>query len=172
MATTRSYLLGFAIPYSTRSQSSYVRWVYCWRDVISIRGRKGAHAASNACSASEADRKRVVENPCSDTHSCLPRQDLHLRACQRPKAAHRKLLFARPVVLSPARVSSATQSHRGRQRASISRDSSETAQRLIGQVASPQGRYRRLLSAMVKLAPPRRGACDGLLWRFSARSAK
>ena len=34
----------------------------------------------------------------------LPRQDLHPQACQRPKAAHRNLLFARPPVLSAARV--------------------------------------------------------------------
>ena len=34
----------------------------------------------------------------------LPRQDLHLQACQRPKAAHRKSLFARPHVLGAARV--------------------------------------------------------------------
>jgi hypothetical protein len=31
----------------------------------------------------------------------LPRQDLHLQACQRPKAAHRKLLFWRAVGLTP-----------------------------------------------------------------------
>jgi hypothetical protein len=34
----------------------------------------------------------------------LPRQDFHLQACQRPKAAHRRLLFALPHVLSAARV--------------------------------------------------------------------
>jgi len=34
----------------------------------------------------------------------LPRQDLHVQASQRPKAAHRNLLFARPPVLSAARV--------------------------------------------------------------------
>jgi hypothetical protein len=34
----------------------------------------------------------------------LPRQDLHLQACQRPKAAHKNLLFARPFVLSATRV--------------------------------------------------------------------
>jgi hypothetical protein len=32
----RSLLLGFSTPYSTRSQSSNVRWVCCWREVISI----------------------------------------------------------------------------------------------------------------------------------------
>ncbi len=69
--------------------------VCCWRDVIAIRGRKVADAASNACSASEADRKRVVENPCSDTNSCLPRQDLRLRACQRSKAAPWNWVFWR-----------------------------------------------------------------------------
>ena len=37
--TTRSLLLGFSIAYSTRSQSSDVRWVCCWREVISIRRR-------------------------------------------------------------------------------------------------------------------------------------
>jgi len=31
--------LGFSLAYSTRSQSSNVRWVCCWRDVISIRRR-------------------------------------------------------------------------------------------------------------------------------------
>ena len=35
----RSLLLGFSMAYSTRSQSSNVRWVCCWRDVISIRRR-------------------------------------------------------------------------------------------------------------------------------------
>jgi len=34
----------------------------------------------------------------------LPRQDLHLQACQRPKAAHKNLLLARPLVLGVARV--------------------------------------------------------------------
>lgn len=34
----------------------------------------------------------------------LPRQDLHLQACQRPKVAHKKSLFARPFVRSAARV--------------------------------------------------------------------
>jgi hypothetical protein len=34
----------------------------------------------------------------------LPRQDLHLQVCQWLKAAHRKSLFARPPVLSAARV--------------------------------------------------------------------
>ena len=34
----------------------------------------------------------------------LPRQVLHLQACQSPKAAHRNLLFAPPLVLSAARV--------------------------------------------------------------------
>jgi hypothetical protein len=38
-ATERSLLLGFSIPYSARSQSSNVRWVCCWRNVISIRRR-------------------------------------------------------------------------------------------------------------------------------------
>ena len=38
-ATARSLLPGFSISYSTRSQSSNVRWVCCWRDVISIRRR-------------------------------------------------------------------------------------------------------------------------------------
>src|ERR1035438_1007876 len=104
MATDRGLLLGFWIPDSTRSQSSNVLWVCCWREVIAIRRRKGAHAASNACSASEADRKRVVENPCSDTHSCLPRQVLHLQVCQRLKAAHRNLLLGCPHVLSAPRV--------------------------------------------------------------------
>jgi hypothetical protein len=35
----KSLLLGFAIPYPTRSQSSNVRRVCCWRDMISIRRR-------------------------------------------------------------------------------------------------------------------------------------
>ena len=35
--TARSLLLGFSIAYSTRSQSSNVRWVCCWRDVVSFR---------------------------------------------------------------------------------------------------------------------------------------
>src|ERR1035438_8602959 len=35
----RSLLLGFSMAYSTRSQSSNVRWVWCWREVISIRSR-------------------------------------------------------------------------------------------------------------------------------------
>jgi hypothetical protein len=39
MGTDRSLLLGFAIPYSTRSQLSNVRWACCWRKVISIRSR-------------------------------------------------------------------------------------------------------------------------------------
>jgi hypothetical protein len=33
------FVLGFSISYSTRSQSSKVRWVCWWRDVISIRHR-------------------------------------------------------------------------------------------------------------------------------------
>jgi hypothetical protein len=37
--TARSLLLGFSMAYSTRSQSSNVRWVWCWREVISIRCR-------------------------------------------------------------------------------------------------------------------------------------
>ena len=37
--TPRSLLLGFSMAYSTRSQSSTVRWVWCWREVISIRCR-------------------------------------------------------------------------------------------------------------------------------------
>ena len=37
--TVRSLLLGFAISYSTRGQSSNVRWVCCWWDVISSRRR-------------------------------------------------------------------------------------------------------------------------------------
>jgi hypothetical protein len=36
----------------------------------------------------------------------LPRQDLHLQACQRPKAAHRNLLLGHPSVLYAARVNS------------------------------------------------------------------
>jgi hypothetical protein len=32
-------LLGFAMPYSTRSQLSNVFWVCCWRPVRSIRRR-------------------------------------------------------------------------------------------------------------------------------------
>ena len=32
----RSLLLGFSMPYSTRNQSSNVRWVCCWREVILI----------------------------------------------------------------------------------------------------------------------------------------
>jgi hypothetical protein len=39
-ATTRSLLLGFSMAYSTRSQSSNVRWVCRWRDTISIRERR------------------------------------------------------------------------------------------------------------------------------------
>ena len=35
----RSLLLGFSMLYSTRSQSSNVRWVCCWQDVTSIRCR-------------------------------------------------------------------------------------------------------------------------------------
>src|SRR5208337_3886326 len=35
----RSLLLGFSMPYSTRSQSSNVRWICCWRPVRSIRRR-------------------------------------------------------------------------------------------------------------------------------------
>jgi hypothetical protein len=35
----RSLLLGFSIAYSIRSQSSNVRWVCCWRDVVPIRRR-------------------------------------------------------------------------------------------------------------------------------------
>ena len=38
--TPRSMLLGFSIAYSTRSQSSNVVWVCCWRDVISSGRRK------------------------------------------------------------------------------------------------------------------------------------
>jgi len=34
----RSLLLGFSMPYSTRSQSSYVRWVCCWRGADSPFG--------------------------------------------------------------------------------------------------------------------------------------
>ena len=41
-ATARSLLLGFSMAYSTGSQSSNVRWVCCWREVISIRPRKVA----------------------------------------------------------------------------------------------------------------------------------
>jgi hypothetical protein len=36
--TARSLLLGFSMAYSTRSLSSNVRWVCCWRDVVSGRG--------------------------------------------------------------------------------------------------------------------------------------
>ena len=35
----RSLLLGFSISYSTRSQSSRVRWSCCWWDVISVMRR-------------------------------------------------------------------------------------------------------------------------------------
>jgi hypothetical protein len=38
----------------------------------------------------------------------LPRQDLHLQACQRPKAAHRHWLVVRPLVLSAARMISSS----------------------------------------------------------------
>jgi hypothetical protein len=34
-----SLLLGFSMPYSTHSQSSNVRWVCCWREVIARRRR-------------------------------------------------------------------------------------------------------------------------------------
>ena len=34
-------------------------------------------------------------------HHPLPRQDLHLQACQRPKAAHRNLFFARSHAMMP-----------------------------------------------------------------------
>jgi hypothetical protein len=39
-ATARSLLLGFAIAHSNRSQSSNVRWVCCWREVIRSDGKK------------------------------------------------------------------------------------------------------------------------------------
>ena len=38
-ATVRSLLLGFAIAYSTRSQSSGVRWVCCSRELVLVRRR-------------------------------------------------------------------------------------------------------------------------------------
>jgi hypothetical protein len=44
----------------------------------------------------------------------LPRQDLHLQACQRLKAAHRNLVFARPPVLGTARVKNACHWHQGK----------------------------------------------------------
>jgi hypothetical protein len=36
-ARVGSLFLGFAMPYSTRSKSSNLRWICCWREVISIR---------------------------------------------------------------------------------------------------------------------------------------
>ena len=53
------------MPYSTRSQSSRVRWAWCWRDLISARRRRGAFTSAHACSAAEAKGNRVVQNLCS-----------------------------------------------------------------------------------------------------------
>jgi hypothetical protein len=43
----------------------------------------------------------------------LPRQDLHLQACQRPKAAHRRMLFREHIVTLLGVVASMAERQRG-----------------------------------------------------------
>ena len=59
-------LLGFSIPCSTRSQSSNVRWVCRWREVISIRRRSRAGSWLSARSAASIIRTCSSEG-CSST---------------------------------------------------------------------------------------------------------
>ena len=80
-------LLGFSIPYSTRSQSSNVRWVCCWLAVISIRCRtKSDQAASQRFFSCDP------ANLWSGTRTCLRtpvfiHQELQCRMVERDDAA-------------------------------------------------------------------------------------